>query len=846
MKWLKRISLIVVSAILLMGIGLGIAAFIYGDKVKAIVVSQLNPYLNSEVSVGDISFEIFRHFPNASLSFENVFAKDSKDFPGAKDTLFYAKHISLVFNVMDIIHNHYEIRKLVFEQGVLHLRIEKNGIDNYHFWKADPASSSKSVNFKLSEVRLKHFFINYQNEATQQSFKSLGDKILVMLEKKEDNLLLSAEFTGIAKEVHLKTQKFEIDQEVTLLAEMEINNDYTRITKSRLEFAKMNFEGSGVIKNLPKGHLVDLSLSGDRISLSKCNTFIPDSLKKSIYDIAGELSISAKINGEYTHQNSLRISSQFQVSDGSCILYKFPLQNIHTKGSLKAFLGSSLEIEDLSINSMQCNIDEQTISSTFSLKNIKDPAVLITAKGNLRLDKLFERYPFSFAEKLEGLVYADLEYRGGTKNWRENVRGQVTFANVRADLSNSKISVSNGNGTLSITPEALVLKEASLALNDDSHFTVNASLPGLKHFLTTRNIVFSADCYSQSVDINKIMGYSQQRGVKSDSSITFNGSRIKIVAQNVAFEDIHAQNLKAEIRVDDTISVKNLEFTSFKGHIKSDMALVTKHDSLHMFVNASIESVEMSNLFSDLHNFGQQRLTSANISGRMSGNIQFKLKLDPKNNADMDQLRAVGDFVIEDGTLLNFQPVQALSKFIKLADLKNIHFEKLSNHFEIMNGRIELPQMEIKSSVLNLTLSGGQSLSNQADYHLKLLLSDLLGRKVKASNPELPPEETEKGKTSLFLTMKGDLSNPKFAYDRKAVAEKIKQDLHEERTNLKNVFKEEWKFLKGDEKTVGPKDKEETEIALETGKKENKPAQKEKKGFFQKLKEDINRNPDTP
>ena len=65
----------------------------------------------------------------------------------------------------------------------------------------------------------------------------------------------------------------------------------------------------------------------------------------------------------------------------------------------------------------------------------------------------------------------------------------------------------------------------------------------------------------------------------------------------------------------------------------------------------------------------------------------------------------------------------------------------------------------------------------------------------------------------LLLSMKGPVDNPKFAYDHKAAAEKIKQEIANESRNLKSMLKEEFGLFKKDTVTTSkPKKKEEMQI----------------------------------
>ena len=86
---------------------------------------------------------------------------------------------------------------------------------------------------------------------------------------------------------------------------------------------------------------------------------------------------------------------------------------------------------------------------------------------------------------------------------------------------------------------------------------------------------------------------------------------------------------------------------------------------------------------------------------------------------------------IEDGELIEFEPMYNLSDYVSLNELKNVKFATLENKIRIENEKVIIPEMEIHSTALSVHVSGSHSFNNIMDYRIRLLLSDVLGRKVK-------------------------------------------------------------------------------------------------------------------
>jgi hypothetical protein len=191
--------------------------------------------------------------------------------------------------------------------------------------------------------------------------------------------------------------------------------------------------------------------------------------------------------------------------------------------------------------------------------------------------------------------------------------------------------------------------------------------------------------------------------------------------------------------------------------------------------------------------------------------VQFASSWSTDLSLNSNKVMSTCDITIDNGELNNFAPIQALAKYLKVPDLNHIRFSTLKNKIFIANRKITIPSMEINSSAMNLSGSGTHDFDNFVDYHIVLLLSDVLGKKVKASNQSEFGEIQDDGlgHTKLMITMKGPVMDPKFGYDHKAVGKEIKNDIAKEKQNLKSMLKEEFGLFKKDTIKVEPKKKKE-------------------------------------
>jgi hypothetical protein len=215
-----------------------------------------------------------------------------------------------------------------------------------------------------------------------------------------------------------------------------------------------------------------------------------------------------------------------------------------------------------------------------------------------------------------------------------------------------------------------------------------------------------------------------------------------------------------------------------------------------------VTNIDVNKAFITFHNFGQDFLKAENIAGTLSGSLSLLLPLDSMLNPQIKSVTAEGKYTLVNGALLNFDPVKQLSAFIELSELENISFEKLENDFFIRNNFLYIPQMDVKSSAADLSVNGKHNFENDYEYHVKMLLSEILSKKRKKNKNNVSEfgvvEDDGLGRTSLLLKITGKGEEVKVGYDIKAAGSEVKNNIKSERQTLKTILNQEYGWFKSD------------------------------------------------
>jgi hypothetical protein len=254
-------------------------------------------------------------------------------------------------------------------------------------------------------------------------------------------------------------------------------------------------------------------------------------------------------------------------------------------------------------------------------------------------------------------------------------------------------------------------------------------------------------------------------------------------------------------------------------------------------------NINMSQALTEWNNFGQETIKAENLKGKATIGLEADIFLDKDYQLIKDKLRVEADVEITGGELIDFEPLLAMSRFIDVDELTNVKFETLRNQLSIRNSKLHIPRMSIASSILNVDVFGEHGFDQEMDYHVNLLLNDLIRRKAKKTRTFDGHEILDnKGKTRLFLWIRGTPANIKVGYDKKEVRQKIKADLKEEGQTIKKLFRDEFTGGNDDEKEVN---EPEVQFRLEDDGLDNKsetspsdsepkpePKKKKKRGLF--------------
>jgi hypothetical protein len=813
-KRFRKISLWILGILLFLIAQGFFLIYIFEDDIKDAAVAKINTYLKTEVKVGHISFSVFEHFPYASVKFPDLQIKEGIE--GSSKNLVTAKEISLLFNIWDLYYKNYTIKKLYIENAQVDIYIDAKGNDNFHFWKETKSTGKDDFRLNVEEIILKNVSIRFDDRYRDQYYAVRFDKSELKGNFSSDQFKLDVKGKLFVNKIIIEKTTYLTNKNVEADATLDINlarSVYT-FDHVNLGLEELQLSIKGFVEASIKRSYVDLDITGSKATLQSFTSLLPqryaDHFKN--YKSSGDFYFNIQLIGNYGRNHNPHITGIAGVKNGSvqisnekinAQLTSVQLDLIYTNGNLQTPESSSLEIKNFS-----GALEGRPFRSSFKMQNFSDPYIDLSIEANWNLKDIQALIPGDAVTIKDGTIDMKASFSGLLKNFKdENAiekiksEGYLQLKGAAFSVTKSDLDFNHFNGRFNFRNNDMQILDFSGKISE-SDFRLNGYFRNLLAYLLLKDqpLEIDAKLSSSKINLDQLLAVSASVSSSSDTVyyLKINPKLICNLRADIDylnFERFSAKNIQGIFQIkDQTFSSDHLSFNALSGDILTKLYVDASYpDHIVVNIDASMRSVKIRQMFYEFKNFTQDVLTDKNLKGDLTASVKINSVWGKDLKADLNKFYAKGKILIENGELIDFEPMLALAKFIDVNELKALKFSALENDIEIKEQTIFIPSMDIQSNALNLKLSGTHTFQNTIDYHMNMLLSQLIKKKSNKLGDEQfgEIEDDGSGRTTLFIRMYGDASNPKFSLDKKAIQQKIADDLKQEKQEVKGILKQE-------------------------------------------------------
>ncbi|AFL85162.1 hypothetical protein Belba_2617 [Belliella baltica DSM 15883] len=237
---------------------------------------------------------------------------------------------------------------------------------------------------------------------------------------------------------------------------------------------------------------------------------------------------------------------------------------------------------------------------------------------------------------------------------------------------------------------------------------------------------------SNMLDLDALMGFE---GIEKETNhqdsfnifqLPFSEMDFSAEIKKMNYHTVWLENINSKIRTtrDHYLYVDTLGFGIADGALSVEGYFNGSNpEEIYFSSEMTANKLDLDKLLIKFENFGQDYLVNENLHGKVSGMIKSKFLVYPDLTPIIEKSEAEMDLTVYQGSLVNFAPLNALSSYFSDRNLNNVRFDTLSNTFELKGGVLNIPKMNINSSLGFIELSGSQSLDLNMDYFIRVPLA---------------------------------------------------------------------------------------------------------------------------
>jgi hypothetical protein len=780
-------------------------------------LEEMNKHLKAKIEVDkNIDLSIISKFPQISLGFKDV--KIYEAIEGSEEKLGSAKELYFTFNAIDFIKGNYVISHLYLSNGSVNLVIDKKGNNNFNIFKEDTLSKSSKVSFDLKKINLENIGINYTNEITDQQYSGFSRGVQARLNYHENKWLIGLNGNLLVHKIRIAENEYLRDKEVTLSSELQLdqNEKIFQIMPSDLSIEKSQYQISGTCEFKNK-NTVDLHITGKKGQIATLLSVLPKSIYENLsrYKSSGEVYFNGRVNGYVTERENPFINIDFGFDNAS---FSHPdieekIEHANLSGNFTNGNKHNASSSSLTLKEIQCTLGGKEFHANFLLKNFKDPFTIFDLKGQINAASLLKFYPVEPLTNAGVILDINARFSGRLADLKTNegkekieATGTLSVNNLSFEMRSKPFAFRELNGVFTFNKNDLNINDFKGKIGrSDFHF--NGSLKNVfsKLIYNKGSLTVTGDLNSSFIDLEELLMSKEDKNEQSNTESPEDSEsnnpyphmkgyafKMNCDIEHLSFKKMHASDIKGAILFDQPtakVDITSLKLAGGKIQLNSVINFSSSH-RIEINSKGNLKQISIDSVFYISDNFDQQFITSKNIKGHFTGNLQLFFLMNKDFHIDPASVIANIEATIANGQLINFEPMKKLSRFVNEKELENIRFSELKNNIYIENQKISIPEMLIKSNVSNIAISGTHTFDQVMDYKIALPLKNLNKSRKDKDEAFGAIEEDEKGNTILHLTIKGTSENYKVAYDVKRTSVKIKEDLKKEKVELQNIFRQ--------------------------------------------------------
>jgi hypothetical protein len=823
LKIFRKIFFYTLLSLAVLFVSLTVSVFLFKERILNQFIREANKNLNTPVKLGKIDISMFQSFPQLSIVLNDVYIEDSHE---GQYPLLTAAEISFQLSPVQVWKGNYTIKGLKIRNSETNLKINQSGKNNYTILKAADKKSSNvsAVKFELKNVSLKDTRVHYIDVSSNQHLTFKSEDLIASIHSANDVYDIETDGNLTTERISVNGHNFLTGKSFNVESVLSYDDvqKVLVIKPSTLDVRNSSFTVQGNYKWKGKNS-IDITTEGKDTDVQTLLSLLTDPVAKKFerYQSKGDVYFKAKLVGEISRKVSPSISINFGFKDA--ILFNPGSKSEITGASMEGSFVSSelLDIEKavLHLKNIKGHLNDEPFTANFRLRNFKDPDVTCAFNGRVEAASILDFYPVENVGKVTGSLLANVTFEGRVGLLKKrataqhvSTQGTIELKDIGLIYGDDKIELQHLTGNMQFNNNDLALSNVSGQIGH-SDFLLNGFFKNIITFLLFENqpIGIETDLKSNFLDVDqllvigfgkagkeKVESKKQQYEFKISRNINLN---FNCDVKALRFRRFYATQLQGDLLVKNEMAVsRKIRFNSMGGDMTFSGIVDAKNNkAIDVVSTFKLNGIHADSVFYVFENFDQNFIVDKHLKGQAYADVSLELSLN--QNLRLFQETLVSDITmyIKNGELNNFEPMKKLNKYLNDEGLSKLRFSDIKNDIHIENKTIYIPQMEVRTNVTSIKVSGLHTFDQRIDYRIIAPLRN--NKNINYIEAKEALQEDGAGQSKLFLKLIGTADDYKVVYDTESVKKKIATDLKQEVRELKEAFKNK-----------GTKEKKEVEL----------------------------------
>jgi hypothetical protein len=782
-KWIKYI-LRALFACIITWILLLLIAFVYirknKGKIIASIKSSLDKRISGKIDFTGLSVDFFQNFPGISVDLKNIQLRDSL-FQLHKKELLHVQHLYVGFGIFNLFSSDKTLKYLTFSNGSIFLFADSAGNKNWNILKSQ-TGTKKAIDLK--KISFENINVIFEDKSKFKYYNVVFEKMKCTIRRSDNKIRFEMNNRAIIKIVAFNTKIGGYLANKRLISQWSIlyDKDLKKIALQD-QLVKINGQSYRLTGNffLNSSPYFNLSIRTTDLSLKEAGSIFPVKTERRInqFQLSKPLKkVQAYLTGSMKYLSLPFAKINFSVNDASLSISPVNFEHCSFNGFFNNRVDPVKPRDDRNSMLQFTDVKGEWEKNAF---NGKDISFYNLIEPYLKCDIHFV---FKVAQLEKAIASRRLDFNSGDGEAVINYAGPVSGADTTYDL-NGRVTIHKGD--ITYNPRNLNFKKTEMELSfekgdvlvkkmnteiNNSDISIKGRINDFLNFFKTDSskATFEWTIYSSRLDIGKLKSsLHRSSSAKNKHSYSFFeklsnkidrlfddcNAYLTIRADKLVYKNFLATKVKGKLSLtNEMLRLDNFSLEHAGGILSVNASSKDNGNTSDLFLQSKMKNVNIKELFSSFNNFGMESLTSKNISGNFSADINLTSRIDANNDLYRPANKGYIDFSLKHGRLENFKPlIEIDNNFLQKRNLNDVSFAELKDRLDLNGNDIYMHRMEIKSTAVNMYVEGIYSFANNTDLSIQIPL-----HRQKKDQHEVPENKGVKAKTgiSIFLRAKDD------------------------------------------------------------------------------------------